>query len=175
MKMIPVTCPNCRANLNIAADRRMCFCEYCGTKVIIDDSQKTVIYRDEARLKELELYEKEQSRRKEETKRRIETLKKYRADFRKWLSNTVLGCIAVDCIIYLILGIMEGFSIGVNGGISIIAAILWFIVLPIRYIITMPEHPFNHYLKILYGVVVIIMNFLFVTTILTSIYQAFTN
>ena len=56
MKMIQINCPNCNGELTVAEDRKELFCEYCGTKILVeDDSVKTHIVRDEARLKELEM------------------------------------------------------------------------------------------------------------------------
>lgn len=51
-----LTCPNCEANLSVDAELKQCFCQYCGTKIIIDDGSTTHTYRkvDEARIKEAE-------------------------------------------------------------------------------------------------------------------------
>ena len=40
MKLQAFNCPNCKAPLNLPAgsqDRRFIFCQYCGTKIAIDD------------------------------------------------------------------------------------------------------------------------------------------
>ena len=61
MKMFELKCPSCGATLNVAEEQRQLYCQYCGTKIIVDDGvQRTEIkhvIRDEARLKEAEAYE----------------------------------------------------------------------------------------------------------------------
>lgn len=61
MKLLSMTCPNCNANLdNIDPSRKYCYCQYCGTKILIDDEvnrRETHIY-DEARIKETESTER---------------------------------------------------------------------------------------------------------------------
>ena len=52
-------CPNCGASLNFNdINREFGFCQYCGTKIMIDDFRSTHHYVDEARIKEAE-FEKE--------------------------------------------------------------------------------------------------------------------
>lgn len=63
MKIIPVECPKCGAGFDIEEGRKTCFCQYCGTKIAVDDginrTVNTSIIRDEAKIKELELREKQ--------------------------------------------------------------------------------------------------------------------
>ena len=41
MKYISMVCPNCGANLeNIDSELKQCYCQYCGTKIAIDDGTK---------------------------------------------------------------------------------------------------------------------------------------
>lgn len=48
-----VKCPSCRAELVIKDENRdFMFCEYCGTKVRLDDYQETHRFVDEARIQE---------------------------------------------------------------------------------------------------------------------------
>lgn len=53
MKLISLTCPNCNANLdNIDPKLKQCYCQYCGTKIMLDDGtikHETHIY-DEAKI-----------------------------------------------------------------------------------------------------------------------------
>lgn len=77
MRTIKLTCHNCGANLEI--NDKIAFCPYCGTKLLIDDGNRTTTHkfvrtiRDEAsireserkeliRLKELEYEEKQRER-----------------------------------------------------------------------------------------------------------------
>ena len=49
------TCPNCNANLVIDdKDRDFAFCQYCGTKIMLDDYRMTKRIVNEARIKESE-------------------------------------------------------------------------------------------------------------------------
>ena len=59
MKIIEIRCPHCGGELHIGEDRKECFCEYCGSKLLFDDGTVTTVQvvRDEARLKELEIEE----------------------------------------------------------------------------------------------------------------------
>ncbi len=76
MKVYELKCKNCGADLKVSDDRKVIFCEYCGSKNFVDDEVMrsevyytgTVNYRDEARLRELEL--KEEERIREETKQK---------------------------------------------------------------------------------------------------------
>lgn len=77
------TCPNCGANLNFDdSQKEYAFCQYCGTKIMLDDYRTVNVQRviDEARLqedetkrmiqmKELELREKEQQLEAQERER----------------------------------------------------------------------------------------------------------
>lgn len=59
MKLIEFKCPNCEGQLTIADNRKECFCEFCGTHLMIDSENRTVtnvtIIRDEARIKEADV------------------------------------------------------------------------------------------------------------------------
>lgn len=50
------TCPGCGANGSFEHDNRdFCFCEYCGTKIMLDDFRSTYRFVDEAKIREAEL------------------------------------------------------------------------------------------------------------------------
>lgn len=81
--MRTLKCTNCNANLTIQDDNRdFAFCEFCGTKIMLDDYRSTHRIVDEAKikqaevereikLKELELIEKKQIAKKRRTKIKI--------------------------------------------------------------------------------------------------------
>jgi DNA-directed RNA polymerase subunit RPC12/RpoP len=54
MKIIPLKCPECGADINIEDGVKQFYCSHCGTRLTIDDETKTVIIRhiDEAKIKE---------------------------------------------------------------------------------------------------------------------------
>ena len=48
-----VKCPGCGADLTVKDDNRdFMFCEFCGTKIRLDDYQETHRFVDEARIQE---------------------------------------------------------------------------------------------------------------------------
>lgn len=57
MKVKALKCSECGANLSVDANQRQCFCQYCGTRLIVDDGTSMHTYReiDEARIKEAEM------------------------------------------------------------------------------------------------------------------------
>lgn len=59
MKLIPVVCPRCNAEIQIKPETKICFCTYCGTQIIIEDESVTHIYKkiDEARIREADVRE----------------------------------------------------------------------------------------------------------------------
>ena len=40
IKMVPVKCPNCGAQMQIEEGRKEAFCTYCGSKFLIDDGEE---------------------------------------------------------------------------------------------------------------------------------------
>lgn len=76
VKFTSVECPSCGAHLSVEEGREKIFCEYCGTQIIVtNENEHTYRQVDEAaikraetermvRLKELELQEKENERRR---------------------------------------------------------------------------------------------------------------
>lgn len=91
-----VKCPSCGAELTIKDESRdFMFCEYCGTKVRLDDYQETHRFVDEARIqeskdaKELRIKEMEQERWKD-----------------KEAMKVVVGCviICIVCMLLLLIG-----------------------------------------------------------------------
>lgn len=69
-KMIPLICPRCGANIEIAEGTKVCYCTYCGTKMVLDDDSQTIninynynyTKNDIARVKEAEYKFKESER-----------------------------------------------------------------------------------------------------------------
>lgn len=54
--MRTIKCTNCSANLTIQDDNRdFAFCEYCGTKIMLDDYRSTHRVVDEAKIKQAEI------------------------------------------------------------------------------------------------------------------------
>ena len=58
MRLISMKCPECKANLSVEGGRKYCFCQYCGTKIMLEDDRvnKThYTYRNEARIRQAEI------------------------------------------------------------------------------------------------------------------------
>ena len=80
MKLIAVKCPQCGADLQIEEDQKICFCEYCGCRILIDDVDERSEHAennnsadrhiDEKRGREAELQNERERRREEERSRR---------------------------------------------------------------------------------------------------------
>ena len=53
--LIELKCPSCGANLSIEQEREFAYCQYCGTRILINDNSKFV-YRhiDDADIKRAE-------------------------------------------------------------------------------------------------------------------------
>ena len=92
-----VKCPSCGAELTVKDDKRdFMFCEYCGTKVRLDDYQETHRFVDEARIRESENEKELEIKRMEfeERKRHEED-----ASLKKFLIGNAIVIIA--CMLFL--------------------------------------------------------------------------
>lgn len=80
VKLIPMTCPSCGGQLEIPDDLQDFYCQYCGTRIHLDDGStnininaninQTVTIRDEAELRRLDILErKEREQREKELER----------------------------------------------------------------------------------------------------------
>lgn len=80
MKIVDIKCPGCGAELHISGDRMECFCEYCGSKILLDDEavRTVTVIRDEAKLRELQVEEE----RIKEAKEKLEEYKRLNKELR---------------------------------------------------------------------------------------------
>ena len=109
IKMVSVVCPECRANLEIDRNRKMCYCQYCGTKILIDDGSTTHTYRkvDEARIKEAEIREVIRLKELEIEEKRREASERTKR-FKVFVSS-ILGIVG---IIFFVIGFLGGEASG---------------------------------------------------------------
>ena len=70
MKLKRMECPGCGASVDIREGFKYGICAYCGTKVFLETNSYEFVFRDEAKLRELEL--QEESRKRHEEKQQIE-------------------------------------------------------------------------------------------------------
>lgn len=98
MKSINIKCPNCNAQLTVSEDRKELYCEYCGTKLIIEDEvvKSVTIIRDEAKLKELAIEQEKREYREAEIKRLQEKSKLKKGDF---IMFSICGILTILTII----------------------------------------------------------------------------
>ena len=58
MKLVAMTCPECKANIDVdmTGNRKFTFCQYCGSKIFLDDGTKHIkfSYEDVAKVKKIE-------------------------------------------------------------------------------------------------------------------------
>ena len=118
MKIIPIRCTNCGADLEIEEGRNECYCNFCGHHMFIDNEVKETIHRniDEARILEAQI------RLKELEQEDIDSyyLNKYK------FSKMVLLMTFVPWIIYEVMKASDP-NAGIGIGIIIIAIYLWII------------------------------------------------
>ena len=66
MELRKMECPGCGANIDIKPGISTYYCEYCGTKLSLhNENYREVVFKDIARIKELELQEESRKRQEE--------------------------------------------------------------------------------------------------------------
>lgn len=58
MKLVNLKCPECGAQLKVDPNREFVYCEYCGTKILLDKEEKITRTIDEAEIRRAETEEK---------------------------------------------------------------------------------------------------------------------
>lgn len=58
MKLVNLKCPECGAQLKVDLNREFVYCEYCGTKILLDKEEKITRTIDEAEIRRAETEEK---------------------------------------------------------------------------------------------------------------------
>ena len=137
MKLKSLNCPNCGAPIQIPEGKSQFFCTFCGSQIQVDDGKITIDlnaninlnqqYTDVARLKELELREKELER--QELAEKKEKLKPI-----VWIL-VLIGSIA---IYIFCLYLHKAFDNFIGNFFAIIAA-LDVVIVPIALLIAMPK------------------------------------
>lgn len=95
-----VKCPGCGADLTVKdGNRDFMFCEYCGTKVRLDDYQETHRYVNEAEVKKVEAD-------REIELRKMEIEEQKRKDNDKSSTRILIGCLVMMLVCWLLLRFM---------------------------------------------------------------------
>lgn len=110
MKLQAFNCPNCKAPLNLPTggqDRRFIFCQYCGTKIAIDDIE---YYKEDSKTQRSQI-RADRDVRKNQVDRDTE-LEKERIKLAREKENNKLfyALLGVLVILILIMAVMGGFS-----------------------------------------------------------------
>lgn len=141
MTVTSFKCPNCGADLQVEEGRTMCFCNYCGTQIHIDDGTirvnitKRIV--DEARLRELDLQEQNRIRQEaNESQKEAEAKKK----ITNWWTAVVV-CQAVFAIIFMLSISSGNADMSVPGIGGMVAAIILSIMRPDAYYLKEPPRP----------------------------------
>ena len=115
MKLLSMKCPECGATLDRPDDRKMFFCTYCGSKILLDDGSHTVthIHIDQTREKEL-LYEE---------KKRAYELKKANTEERGKMIPIIFVCTAIISATAAFLIVKDDFNIMFNFCILLVGCI----------------------------------------------------
>lgn len=58
MKLVNLKCPECGAQLKVDPNREFVYCEYCGTKILLDKEERISRTIDEASIRKTEAEEK---------------------------------------------------------------------------------------------------------------------
>jgi hypothetical protein len=127
MKLISLTCPNCNANLDdIDPSRPFCYCQYCGTKIALDDGtirKETHIY-DEAKIKETESSERVKMR-------EIDLEREHSKQM-----NEILKYVLIFAAVLFVVGIiLAAFDVEIGGDIILfeILAGAWGVILKLAH------------------------------------------
>lgn len=126
MKLIKMECPYCGAQLQVEEGKKLAVCPYCGKNVAVDDEKKETIVtvKDEAKLQEASLKEKQyqdsQDEKKKEAVHAFRHTKAYKAIIFLMILAIVGGAaalftgktlallIAFAQIVLLVLGLLSG-------------------------------------------------------------------
>lgn len=111
MKYISMVCPNCGANLeNVDSELKQCYCQYCGTKIAIDDGTKvTKNYNyDEADIIRAQTEQQIKLQEMEEQREDLNRLEKNKKKYYKILLPFIIVGIIADLLIWIFADIMYG-------------------------------------------------------------------
>ena len=93
-----VKCPGCGADLTVKEDNRdFMFCEYCGTKVRLDDYQETHRYVNEADVRKVEAEKEIQLKKMEMEERKQKESDEF---FRKYWKHLLIFVIACQILAF---------------------------------------------------------------------------
>lgn len=92
-----VKCPSCGAELTVKDDNRdFMFCEFCGTKVRLDDYRETYRYVDEAEVQRVKAEKELELKRMEAYTKREEQANKQVITILSILMGVALFCILIS-------------------------------------------------------------------------------
>ena len=101
-------CPSCGAELMFRDDREFAFCEYCGSKLLLDDYRETHRYIDEAELEKARAYREVETRKIELANRRLDRRERQEKECAKKraahapIYKKIMCVTFVICIVFII-------------------------------------------------------------------------
>ena len=102
-----VKCPGCGADLTVRdGNRDFMFCEYCGTKVRLDDYQETHRYVNEAQVKGVEAFKDIAIKRMELQEKKRQEKKEEEERNRKYGAIAAGVAVVIIVFLFIFIGIM---------------------------------------------------------------------
>lgn len=103
---IELTCPKCGAHLSVESSREILFCEYCGTKILLNDENTFTIRKiDEAKIRQAEADQLVQLKKLELEQRKAEN------DLKKLKFKIIISLIlAATGVILMVIGNLAGYG-----------------------------------------------------------------
>lgn len=109
MNLIHLRCPDCGAELEVDKAREFCFCQYCGTKVILEESTASV-RRTKARLKAIDKFldqrEAQQIRKLEDRRIREEAKREERKLKAKLQHKRQILAVIISVMLFIFMAII---------------------------------------------------------------------
>ncbi|MBQ5331157.1 MAG: hypothetical protein J6F31_07900 [Oscillospiraceae bacterium] len=108
MKLVSLTCPECRANVDVdvSGERKVSFCQYCGAKILLDNEEQVIhtkhTYENVAEVKKIEAQQESEKRQYEQEEKDVSM------PFHKWLRKMIQqhpggSGLAVMVILYIVI------------------------------------------------------------------------
>ena len=133
--LVPLTCPSCGGQLQIPEGTKQCYCNFCGTQIVVDDGSINLNIHDEADLRRVRNEERRQERRDAAAERRQQ---KYEEAQRRWKIALIvwlavsLVMLALQAPVTSALPAFAQTYLVINGGVLLFGAIAIVVLRPKR-------------------------------------------
>ena len=106
MKLVALKCPGCNAGLEVEDDLDMCFCKYCGCKIILDGRSADVI-NAKVKMKNMDHKERLKDKEYEQERYRIKEKQKDRRHSDRVLIGMLVGSMCCILLVGMLSGMMN--------------------------------------------------------------------